>query len=90
MVGRHDAGEIDLTHCPHPPLRYEATVGVGWLEQGNCYVQANIRGGGEYGPSWHQAAVKENRHKTFEDFEAVARDLIAIGEGIYEERTKGK
>ena len=42
-------------------------------------VQANIRGGGEYGPRWHQAALKEKRNKSFEDFEAVGQDLIARG-----------
>jgi len=42
-------------------------------------VQANIRGGGEYGPPWHQAALKEKRNKAYEDFEAVAKDLIARG-----------
>ena len=43
------------------------------------YVVANIRGGGEYGPRWHQAALKQNRHKAYEDFAAVARDLAARG-----------
>ena len=52
---------------------YAATVGVGWLEKGGVYVQANIRGGGEFGPRWHQAALKEKRHKAYEDFEAVAK-----------------
>ena len=42
-------------------------------------MQANIRGGGEFGPRWHQAALKEKRHKSFEDFEAVAKDLVARG-----------
>ena len=56
---------------------YSATVGEGWLEKGGVYVVANIRGGGEYGPRWHQAALKANRHKAYEDFAAVARDLIA-------------
>ena len=65
--------EISLTPS------YTATVGVGWLEKGFCYVQANIRGGGEFGPSWHQAALKEKRHKAYEDFEAVAKDLVARG-----------
>jgi len=41
------------------------------------YAVANIRGGGEYGPAWHQAALKANRHKAYEDFAAVAQDLIA-------------
>ena len=54
-------------------------MGAAWLEKGYAYVQANIRGGGEYGPRWHQAALKENRHKSFEDFEAVAKDLVARG-----------
>jgi len=57
--------------------RYSATVGKNWLEQGGVYVLANIRGGGEFGPSWHQAALKQNRHKAYEDFEAIAEDLIA-------------
>ncbi|MCO7226709.1 prolyl oligopeptidase family protein [Pleionea sp. CnH1-48] len=55
---------------------YSSTVGIDWLEQGGVYVLANIRGGGEYGPAWHQAALKQNRHKAYEDFEAVAEDLI--------------
>ncbi|MCL1048699.1 prolyl oligopeptidase family serine peptidase [Shewanella abyssi] len=56
---------------------YSATIGKNWLEQGGVYVLSNIRGGGEYGPAWHQAALKENRHKAYEDFEAIAEDLIA-------------
>lgn len=56
---------------------YSATVGRGWLQQGGVYVLANIRGGGEYGPRWHQAALKANRHKAYEDFAAVAQDLFA-------------
>ena len=47
-----------------------------WLERGGVYVVANIRGGGEYGPAWHQAALKQNRHRAYEDFAAVAEDLI--------------
>ena len=56
---------------------YSATVGKGWLEKGGVYAVANIRGGGEYGPRWHQAALKANRHKAYEDFAAVAKDLVA-------------
>lgn len=56
---------------------YSASMGRAWLAQGGVYVVANIRGGGEYGPRWHQAALKANRHKAYEDFAAVARDLIA-------------
>lgn len=47
-----------------------------WLERGGVFVLANIRGGGEFGPAWHRAALKENHVKAFEDFEAVARDLF--------------
>ncbi|MCU0709392.1 MAG: prolyl oligopeptidase family serine peptidase [Pirellula sp.] len=56
---------------------YSATVGRAWLTQGGVYVVANIRGGGEYGPRWHQAALKKNRLKAYEDFAAVGKDLIA-------------
>lgn len=56
---------------------YSAGVGKGWLEQGGVYVVGNIRGGGEYGPRWHQAALKQNRNRAYEDFAAVAEDLIA-------------
>ena len=65
--------EISLTPA------YSGTVGKGWLERGGVYVVANIRGGGEYGPRWHQAALKQNRHKAYEDFAAVARALVADG-----------
>eukprot|EP00927_Polykrikos_kofoidii_P025266 TRINITY_DN22734_c0_g1_i1.p1 TRINITY_DN22734_c0_g1~~TRINITY_DN22734_c0_g1_i1.p1 ORF type:complete len:846 (-),score=122.50 TRINITY_DN22734_c0_g1_i1:79-2517(-) len=56
---------------------YSAGVGAAWLERGGVKVIANIRGGGEFGPAWHQAALRDQRHKAFEDFEAVARDLIS-------------
>jgi len=56
---------------------YNPAVGKGWLEQGGTYVVANIRGGGEYGPRWHQAALKQNRLRAYEDFAAVAQDLFA-------------
>ena len=56
---------------------YSAGVGTAWLAKGGVYVVANIRGGGEFGPRWHQAALKQNRHKCYEDFAAVAQDLIA-------------
>ena len=55
---------------------YSGMIGAAWLEQGGVYVLANIRGGGEFGPRWHQAALKENRQKAFDDFLAVAKDLI--------------
>lgn len=56
---------------------YSASVGRAWTTQGGVYVVANIRGGGEYGPRWHQAALKSNRLKAYEDFAAVAKDLFA-------------
>lgn len=56
---------------------YSATVGKLWLEHGGVYVLACIRGGGEFGPRWHQAALKENRQRAYDDFLAVAEDLIA-------------
>ncbi|MDX9754210.1 MAG: prolyl oligopeptidase family serine peptidase [bacterium] len=55
---------------------YSMTVGKAWIERGGVYVEANIRGGNEFGPMWHQAAIKENKHKSYEDFIAVAEDLI--------------
>jgi prolyl oligopeptidase len=58
---------------------YNATVGVSWLEQGGVYVVANIRGGGEFGPDWHRAALRENRQRAFDDFIAVAEDLVRRG-----------
>ena len=54
---------------------YNPLVGAAWLEKGGVFVVANIRGGGEFGPKWHQAALKANRHKAYEDFIAVAEDL---------------
>jgi prolyl oligopeptidase len=56
---------------------YSGSIGKAWLEQGGVYALANIRGGGEYGPRWHQAALKANRHKAYEDFAAIADDLVA-------------
>ena len=56
---------------------YAAVVGKLWLEKGGVYVVANIRGGGEFGPTWHKAALKENRKLAYDDFIAVAEDLIA-------------
>lgn len=84
-------GGFEISRTP----AYSGTVGRAWLERrttgaagpggepghsrGGVYVVANIRGGGEYGPSWHRAALKENRHKAYQDFAAVARDLINRG-----------
>ena len=55
---------------------YSSITGTAWLSQGGVYVLANIRGGGEFGPRWHQAALKENRQRAYDDFISVAQDLI--------------
>ena len=59
--------------------KYSGTIGKEWLSRGGVYVLANIRGGGEYGPRWHQAALKANRPRAYEDFAAVADDLVHRG-----------
>jgi prolyl oligopeptidase len=56
---------------------YSGTIGKLWLEKGGVYVLANIRGGGEFGPAWHQAGLKQHRQRIYDDFAAVAEDLIA-------------
>ncbi|KLO33133.1 prolyl oligopeptidase family serine peptidase [Mycobacterium haemophilum] len=58
---------------------YGGVLGRLWLARGGTYVLANIRGGGEYGPSWHTQAMREGRHKVAEDFVAVATDLVNRG-----------
>ena len=61
---------------PEVPI-YRPEMGKLWLERGGAYVLADIRGGGEFGPRWHEAALREHRQRAFDDFAAVARDLIA-------------
>ncbi|MCA6293343.1 MAG: S9 family peptidase [Phenylobacterium sp.] len=61
-----------------PPI-YLPEMGRLWLERGGAYVIANIRGGGEFGPPWHQSVLREKRQLAFDDFAAVARDLTARG-----------
>jgi prolyl oligopeptidase len=56
---------------------YSGAIGRAWTGRGGVYVVANIRGGGEYGPGWHQAALKHDRQRAYDDFIAVAEDLIA-------------
>lgn len=58
---------------------YSGTIGNNWLKLGGVFVLANIRGGGEFGPNWHKAALKKNRMKCYEDFIGVAEDLIRTG-----------
>lgn len=65
-------GGFEISETPF----YSGGVGAGWLEKGGVKVVANIRGGGEYGPKWHQAGLKSKRHKCYEDVEAVAQDLV--------------
>jgi prolyl oligopeptidase len=65
-------GGFDVAEVPS----YRPGIGAGWLERGGVYVLANIRGGGEFGPSWHDAAVKEHRQRSYDDFIAVAQDLV--------------
>lgn len=55
---------------------YSRGMGAAWYSRGGVLVVANIRGGGEYGPRWHQAAIKENKQRSYDDFIAVAEDLI--------------
>ena len=58
---------------------YLGALGKGWVENGGVYVLANIRGGGEFGPAWWKAALKENRQRAYDDFIAVSEDLVARG-----------
>jgi len=55
---------------------YSSVRGIGWMERGGVYVIANIRGGGEFGPAWHKAALKEKRQNAYDDFFAVAEEII--------------
>lgn len=56
---------------------YASTFGVAWLDKGGVFVLANIRGGGEFGPKWHQDGIKEKRQNVFDDLYAVSEDLMA-------------
>ncbi|MDP3153196.1 MAG: prolyl oligopeptidase family serine peptidase [Archangium sp.] len=66
-------GGFEVSLTPY----YDATVGAAWLERGGVFALANIRGGGEYGPAWHRAALTHNRQRAYDDFAAVAEDLIS-------------
>jgi prolyl oligopeptidase len=65
-------GGFEVSRLP----RYSAADGAGWVARGGVYVLANIRGGGEFGPKWHQAAMQEKHQNNFDDLIAVAEDLI--------------
>lgn len=65
-------GGFEVSRTPY----YSGVTGSAWLERGGVHVLANIRGGGEFGPRWHQAALKENRQRAFDDLIAVSEDLI--------------
>ncbi|MBL0172023.1 MAG: S9 family peptidase [Gemmatimonadaceae bacterium] len=66
-------GGFEVSLTPH----YDANAGKLWVEQGGVYVVANIRGGGEFGPAWHEAGLKTKRQVIYDDFAAVGQDLIA-------------
>jgi len=68
----HAYGGFQLSKLPV----YDPLVGKLWLERGGTYVVANIRGGGEFGPAWHEAALKANRQRAYDDLFAVAEDVI--------------
>ncbi|BCK58918.1 prolyl oligopeptidase family serine peptidase [Nocardia wallacei] len=68
-------GGFEVSRTP----AYSGASGMGWLERGGTWVMTNIRGGGEYGPEWHTQVQKENRHKVYEDFAAIAEDVVARG-----------
>jgi prolyl oligopeptidase len=73
LLSAYGGFEIALTPS------YDATLGRAWLSRGGTYVVANIRGGGEYGPDWHHAAMREKRPLAFADCAAVAADLVDRG-----------
>ena len=71
----HAYGGFSVSKSP----TYWGTMGKLWLERGGVYVVANIRGGGEFGPTWHEAGLKTKRQIVYDDFAAVGRNLIARG-----------
>ena len=73
LVGGYGGFEVSLTPG------YSAVRGLAWLERGNFFVQPNLRGGGEFGPQWHSQVVKTNRHKVWQDHEAVLTDIVERG-----------
>lgn len=92
VTGLLDDANVDGADSPRPTLvhayggfevslvpGYSAVRGMAWLSRGGLAVEANLRGGGEFGPEWHSGAVKLNRGKVYEDHRAVLEDLIARG-----------
>ena len=80
LDGRHPTllygyGGFEVSQLPF----YSAAWGTAWLAHGGVVAVANIRGGGEFGPAWHQAAIGANKQKSYDDFAAVAEDLIERG-----------
>lgn len=69
----HAYGGFNLSKLPV----YDPLIGKLWLERGGAFVVANIRGGGEFGPAWHEAALKANRQRAYDDYFSVAEKLIA-------------
>ena len=78
----HAYGGFELAQTPsylvHEPYR-SGPLALFWVQEGNAYVLANIRGGGEYGPAWHKSVLRENRQRAYDDLYAVAQDLIQRG-----------
>jgi len=68
-------GGFEISRTPF----YSGIIGSSWTSRGGVFVLANIRGGGEFGPRWHQAALQENRQRAFDDLIAVSEDLIDRG-----------
>ena len=66
-------GGFQISETPY----YSGTIGKLWLERGGVFVLANIRGGGEFGPAWHEAGLKTHRQRIYDDFYAVGKDLVA-------------
>ncbi|ALU20838.1 prolyl oligopeptidase [Corynebacterium pseudotuberculosis] len=73
LVGGYGGFEVSLVPG------YSATRGLGWLEQGNFYVQPNLRGGGEFGPAWHESVIRMNRPLIYQDHQAVLKDVLSRG-----------
>ncbi len=76
LIDAYGGFEISLT--PH----YAPSAGAAWIERGGVFIQANLRGGGEYGPEWHEAAMKHLRQNAYDDMAAVAEDVLRRGVAV--------